>query len=870
MRHSLSTRFRWLPLIGCLFLGTPATDAGDLYTAVIKPLLAEKCVSCHGPVRQEAGLRLDAARLLKAGGDAGPVVTPGDASSSELMARISAEPGFRMPPSGEGTALTSKQRELLRRWIDDGMPAPESERIVESPRDHWAFQPIRRPRVPEIERAANNAIDAFIGAVCRERGLPAVGEAEPETVLRRLTFGLLGLPPTPDQRATWLDLDTPAARRRFVDRLLAEPAHAERWARHWMDVWRYSDWDGYKDQVRGSRRHIWRWREWIVESLAQDKPYDQMVIEMLAGDEVAPRDEGTLRATGFLARNHHHSNRNIWLDATVEHTAKAFLALTLNCARCHDHKFDPVSQREYYEIRAIFEPHGVRTDRVPGTLDTKVDGLPRVYDADLDAETSLFIGGNEKHPDNSIDMRADVPEILGIPLRVEPVSLPVVAHVPGLRPHVRNDMLRAAREKRNAARRAIAAAEPSRAAVAARKLEVAEAELRSLRARWDAERAKFSAPDQQRAASDESPESRQSLAQAAERTERELAVARARLAVADAEKKLADVVDKRETPAEDAAEPPEVTQAREVVGKAEKSLGEARAELEKPVSGDYEPVVKSYPATSSGRRSALARWITHPKNPLTARVAVNHIWMRHFGQPLVENVFDFGLRTPRPLQADLLDWLSVEFIESGWSMRHIHRLIVHSRTYRQRSHLDSESYAAGQAIDPDNRCFWRFNIIRLEAEAIRDSLMAVAGDLDRRGGGPDIDFRKGEESHRRSLYFRHAYEKQMEMLTTFDAASPNECYRRRPSIIPQQALVLSNSELSHQMAERLASSIDADPQLSAAEPFVRQAFVRVLGRDPRNAELAACVEFLAAGAAGRAHVGLVHALMNHNDFVVLR
>jgi hypothetical protein len=249
--------------------------------------------------------------------------------------------------------------------------------------DHaWRpFEPVVRPPVPPPARGwGRNAVDAFLAAEYPRHGVAPRDEATKAVLLRRVTLDLTGLPPTREELRAFLADTSPDAYEKVVDRLLASPRFGERWARHWMDVWRYSDWGGFGTEVRESQKHIWHWRDWIVESLNADKGYDRMAQEMLAADELAPGDPDAARATGFLARNWYVFNRNVWLDRTVEHTGKAFLGVTLNCARCHDHFFDPVSQKEYYSFRAIFEPYLVRTDHLPGVADTDVDGLPRVYD----------------------------------------------------------------------------------------------------------------------------------------------------------------------------------------------------------------------------------------------------------------------------------------------------------------------------------------------------------------------------------------------------------------------------------------------------------------------------------------------------------
>ena len=229
---------------------------------------------------------------------------------------------------------------------------------------HWSFQPVTSAPVPQGDAAwGRNPIDAFLSEAHRKRGLVPVGEAAPNVLLRRVHMDLVGVPPTTEELAEFLSDPSDDRYLAVVDRLLANPRHGERWGRHWMDVWRYSDWAGHGAEVRESQPHIWRWRDWIVESVNGDKPYDRMVVEMLAADEAAPRDPEALRATGFLVRNWFRYNRNVWLEATVEHTGKAFLGLTLNCARCHSHKFDPIPQEEYYRVRAVFDgvKHGERS-----------------------------------------------------------------------------------------------------------------------------------------------------------------------------------------------------------------------------------------------------------------------------------------------------------------------------------------------------------------------------------------------------------------------------------------------------------------------------------------------------------------------------
>jgi mono/diheme cytochrome c family protein len=879
-----------------LALAAAANRADANYAGHIKPLLAEKCVSCHGPLKQEAGLRLDAIQLIRKGSESGQVAIAGAPADSLLLARVAApDAGDRMPPEGEGSPLNAEQIAMLKAWIEGGLEGPAEEPVLKSPKEHWAYQPVVRPPIPTGHGSDGNPIDAFLAAARSNGGVEAIPAADSSTLLRRLSLDLIGLPPTVAELQSFLADDSEAAYLREVDRLLDSPQHGERWARHWMDVWRYSDWDGYKDELRGSQRHIWRWRDWIVESLNADKGYDRMIAEMLAGDELAPEDNQILRATGFLARNYHHSNRDIWLDAAVEHTAKAFLGMTLNCARCHDHKFDPIEQREYFAFRAIFEPYRVRTDRIPGEANPQVDGLPRVYDADLESKTHLYISGNEKQPDTANPLQPATPQAIDLGYDVTAVSLPIAAYFPALAPHRERDELDEAERAQREAEGKLKSAVPGGDSPDARqRLELAaaaaDARLESLRARWAADKAKYTTAEQP-----SDSERREELTKTAAIAERRFNVAEAKLDRFDNQASLDAIGANQE--ADPQKRKTARNKARKQLKAAEKKLVDARQALKERAS-KYTPVGEEYPRTSTGRRLALARWITDPHNPLAARVAVNHIWLRHYGEPLVEEVFDFGLRSPRPLHADLLDWLAAEFVESGWSMKHLHRLLVTSQAYRLASSGDAGLVARNSQADPDNRLWWRADVRRLEAEVIRDSLLHVAGKLDLARGGPDIDFNKGEAVPRRSIYFRHAYEKQMQMLVMFDAASPTECYRRGESIIPQQALALANSSLGVSVARQLAGKLHAALGESgdATEEFIEQAFLTVLCRQPADQERNLCREFLqeqpgrltnvaaltpfggtvtastppAGEPPQRARENLVHVLLNHNDFVSVR
>ena len=888
-------------------------SAGEVdYERDVKPLLQARCYGCHGALQQKSALRLDTVALMLRGGDSGPVVTKGDAERSLLLARVSAtEAAERMPPENEGEPLSDAQIAVLRAWIVAGASGPRDEQPEADPRDHWSFRPIVRPPVPTVRRGdwVKNPIDLFVARQHERLGLTPQSEATRLLLLRRLSLDLIGLPPTADEIAD-CEKDTASDwYERTANRLLDDPRHGERWARHWMDVWRYSDWWGLGDQLRNSQQHIWHWRDWIVVSLNGDAPYDEMVRLMLAADELEPNNIDKLRATGYLARNYFLFNRNQWMDETVEHVAKGFLGLTMNCAKCHDHKYDPISQTDYYRMRAFFEPYHVRLDIAPGEADLARDGIPRVYDGLLDLPTYRFIRGDENHPDKPV-IAPGIPKVLEFePLKIEPVELPVEAWQPERREWVIEAHRIAARRKLDStkaqlglAREKRAAAERNEAAAnaiddARRELQknelalnVAEAELRSVERRAAAMQALWKRSNH--GVTDtgmELAEADRETDRAAARAERELVVARARLTLADAETRLDHAAaDKREAVAK------QVAASREALDKALKQVEEPSEQYTRLAGAQWtatrffnsakdDPTV-TFPTRSSGRRKALADWITDHRNPLTARVAVNHLWMRHFGTPLVSTLVDLGRKGNPPTNPELLDWLAAEFIESGWSMKHLHRLIVQSATYRMSS--SSAGAEANLVEDPDDRYLWRRTPTRLESQAIRDSILFLAGTLDLAQGGPPVPIAKQAESTRRGLYFFHSNNDRNLFLTMFDEADVKECYRRDQSIVPQQALALTNSRLvldaSPLIAERLTQELVAQGKsIRDDAAFIRLAFVALLGTEPNAAEIAAVAQSLDAwkklpeaptggDASGIARTNLIWVLLNHNDFVTLR
>ena len=1026
----------------------------------VKALLAAKCYSCHGVLKQKARLRLDTRDLMLKG----EVIVPGEAADSLLIALVEDGSEERMPPPDEGAALKQDEIALLRRWIDGGAKAPAGEPVPQGPAEHWAFQGPRRMPLPDD---AGNPIDVLLHERQMALGLRVQPPARRTILIRRLYLDLIGLPPTHEQ------LNDPRSWEAIVDELLASPQYGERWGRHWMDVWRYSDWYGLGEEIRDSQKHIWRWRDWIVDSLNENKGYDQMVREMLAGDEIAPNDPSVLAATGFLARSWFKFNRTSWLDNTIEHTGKAFMGLTLNCAKCHDHKYDPITHLDYYRFRAIFEPYQVRIDAAPGKMDPTTNGLTRVYDGNLGAATYLHERGEESQADKSRKISAGSPAFLlsGAWRAPKSIDLPLEAWRPDLQEFVQKGLLAQVQAKVAQAEAHLEKMQLQKA-VADREKNLAHGEdedpipksgernpddkpaagggvlvddfrkarpdlwdlvgsdwryqggllsltrpsldthwLRSkvthprdfevtLRSqttggqRWKSVGIRFDvdqsgnnshfvytsvggtkvhlahtiegkdvytkavasrpirlnqeytlnlkvrgplinvaldgeflfaydlpsreAGSVQLLAYDATADfygievrhlpAETILEKASDKgkpivastpviTESVVELAKAKLKLAEAEYAFAraridaDNVNYRkrgEGTAKnarrmflesnlararvDALDAKKAAKALETVKKLEadlkagkfpayEPLAVSKVSLLKTSNKDALPAGDGYPRTSSGRRTALANWLTHREHPLTARVAVNHIWLRHFGSPLVESIADFGLRAPKPVHQDLLDYLAVELIESGWDMKRLHRLMLSSKTWRR----SSSNLAADErtlTVDKGNRHYWRMNSRRMESQVLRDSLLHLAGTLDLTRGGPPVT--PSPDARRRSLYFFHSRDGRSKFLSTFDDADVFACYRRSESIVPQQALAMMNSQTATAAAKQIAATFS--PDMNSGE-FVRAAFMKILAREPAEAELAESLSYL-RDEPRREY--FVHALINLNDFLVIR
>ena len=716
------------------------TPEENFYLERIKPVLAARCFACHGVLKQESGLRLDAIATIQKGGDSGPIIVPDQVDESPLVERITAGEEERMPPEGE--PLKPAEIEAIRSWIAAGRQAPADEQPEPDPRDHWAFQTPLRPAVPAVGRPGlGQEPDRRLHRrrASSERGLTPQPPADKRVWLRRVSLDLIGLPPTPrgarrvPRRRLGRGLREgrrPAARQPAVRRALGPALDGH------LALQRLVGARGRGPQLPEAHLALARLDRRVAQrrqGLRPDAPRDARGRRAVSR---RPRPAAGHRLPGpaVLQVQPHDLARR---DGRAHR--KAFLGLTLNCAKCHDHKYDPISQVDYYRLRAFFEPYQVRTDMVPGETDLEKDGIPRAFDCNLDAPTFLHIRGDERNPDESRVIEPGVPGVPGArrELKIEPVTLPVEAYQPGLRPFV-------ARSASDGRRSGASAEVAQRPETAASKLAEAEPVGRGCAAdrsgeRWPssvaekaARRGGGSAP--RRCAAASRRRSRSAPATASRRLRPRL-IAATRPAperVAAGAKADEDASPRRTGPCSQAAAEKKAEAEKKLRGR-EGRRSRRRARRSSTPGESYTPLLgalktlesnleteesrsKPFPKTSTGRRSALARWITDPKHPLTARVAVNHIWSRHFGRPLVPTVFDFGRKGTPPTHPELLDWLAVELVEHGWSMKHIHRLIVTSNTYRLSS---SSAGAAAEtlAADPENRFYWRANPIRMEAQA---------------------------------------------------------------------------------------------------------------------------------------------------------
>jgi hypothetical protein len=755
----------------------------EFFEKKVRPLLADNCYHCHSADTKPAGgLRVDDRNGLLAGGNTGPAVVPGDPGKSLLVARVTQKnEKRRMPP--EGQHLTDEQVGVLKRWIKDGaawpairVPAslgkakPEYERLK---KEHWAFQPLARPTAPAVNDAgwARDDVDRFVLAALEAKGLKPVGDADKVTLLRRVTFDLTGLPATPAEIDAFLKDESPGAFAKVVDRLLASPAFGERWGRHWLDVARYGESTGPSRNI--PYPHAWKYRDYVIDAVNYDVPFDRFVREQIAGDllpaySAAERDR-LLTATGFLALGVKDVNQRFKVrfvmdnvDEQIDAVTRSVLGLTVSCARCHDHKFDPVPTTDYYALAGIF----TSTDNAAGVRNLMGGGGLAYYNPAMLVRLTTDLPAPD--PERVADLTAKVAEAKKAwdAIRGTPEGLKLAANgQPTQRPF-------------------------------RLKYEALQAELDGLT----------------------DPAARGHAVHGARDAK---VIADTEVRVRGEAEKLGPVV------------PRGFVTAFEVPGAA-------------PVN-----------PKQSGRRE-LAQWLTSPKNPLAARVAVNRAWAHLFGAGLVSTVDNFGVTGAPPSHPELLDHLANRFIADGWSVKSLVRALVLTRAYQ----LSSDATDAHRTADPANRLVWRHAPRRLDAEEVRDAILAAAGALDR--GRPDaspvrelkmIEMRdNGPEAKRvndladaaayRSVYLPLLRGVTPHALEAFDPVDQTLVSGGRDATtVPSQALFLLNSPFVRKQALGFAERLLRDKGVSDVER-VRAAYRLALGRSPSDKEIDRARTFL--------------------------
>lgn len=919
--------------VACLLLACSATAAPGLaedgavltYERDVRPIFKTYCFQCHGEGGEHKGaLDLRLKRLAEQGGDSGPAIVPGKPDESLLVERLRAG---EMPPGDKKPS--PEQIAVISRWVAAGAPTarPEPQELGEGPsftdeeRGYWAFQPVRRPAIPQLAHAdlVATPIDALLLTRLEAAGLSFSPEADRPTLIRRACFDLLGLPPAPEEIEAFVSDASPDAWPRLIDRLLASPHYGERWGRHWLDVAGYADSEGYTDED-APRESAFRYRDYVIRSFNADKPFGQFIQEQLAGDELiappyknlSPEAIEKLTATGFLRMSpdgtassgvDQNVARNQVVADTVQIVCTSLLGMTVHCAQCHDHRYDPIPQVDYYRLRAIFEP----------ALDWKQWRAPRARNVSLYTDADRELAAKIQAEAAQVDAQRQQKGQEYIDRTLEEELLLV--------PQERRDPLRAAyktvADKRTAEQQTLLKEYPSVANISlgslylyderrdakARKIEterkqketrfVAETKARELAKAPEAERAALeaaaAAPVETRTADQTALlEKHPGVLVTAATLEKFNPEAAAELA-ADA-KSVADLratkaVDDLKRYSSQAAEirsriPPEgfVRALTEIPGQASSTYVFYRGDIQQPKQqvppGDLtilasatnsEIPVDDPTLPTTGRRLAFARHLTDGRHPLVSRVIANRVWLHHFGRGLVGTPGDFGVLGERPTHPELLDWLADELVARGWSMKALHRAIMLSTAYRQ----SSRRHPKLDAVDPDNRLYGRMSVRRLESEVVRDALLSIGGDRSDAMFGPPVPVMEddvgqivigrenldgerkpaaatslGGEEYRRSVYVQVRRSRPLSILETFDAPvmSPN-CENRNFSTAASQSLVFMNGALAIESAGRFATRLEREAGADRRKQIAR-AWMLAFGRPATAEEVDGAEQFL--------------------------
>jgi hypothetical protein len=815
-------------LFGAVVLaGEPA--AVPTFERDVRPILKAKCIRCHGEGDQlEGNLDLRLRRLIDHGGDSGPAIAPGNLDDSVLFQRIVTG---EMPPAEVEVRLTTDEIETIRSWIaadakmlrEEPADADPNNYLTEEERNFWSFQPVVRPSLPAVGNVneVRTAIDRFVLARLEQQQLSFSPPADKSTLIRRLYFDLLGLPPAPDEVQLFLEDKSPDGYERLVDRLLASPHYGERWGRHWLDAAGYADSEGYNDDDT-VRPDAWKYRDYVVRALNSDKPYDRFVLEQLAGDELIGRelknlstDEAELlTATGYLrmapdgtsSNADKNQSRNEVTAKTIEIVSTSLLGLTVGCAQCHNHRYDPIAQQDYYALRAVFEPAlDWKNWRTPAqrrvSMYTDAD---RKRAAEIEEQAKQLDAERAKAQEKFIQQTFDK----------ELAKLPSELHTALRELHATPNSKRTDEQKK------LIQKYPS--------INVTAGSLYL----YDGK-----AADELKRMSDEASQ------------------LRSRKPKEEFVRALWEPVEKTPPPTYLFARG-QFDQPQQLVAPGPPRILAAAQPAEFPMDDPALP--------TTGRRLAMAKWLTSPGHPLTARVIVNRIWSHHFGRGLVESTGDFGSLGARPSHPELLDWLASEFVASGWSMKQLHRLLLRSTVYRQATLRRAEC----EQIDPENRLYWRANVRRLEAEVLRDNLLALGDQLKTKLSGPPVPVmadavgqfivgienlnagRPGDvidlrgEQFRRSLYIQVRRSRPLSVMDPFDLPrmEPN-CVKRAGSTVAPQSLLLMNNEFVTQSAVALAKRLQ---ELAGHDVLgqVRWAWRLVYVDQPTESELSSAAQFI--------------------------
>ena len=760
----------------------------------ILPIVKAKCIRCHAGVEPKAGLNLTSPSSLLTGGKSGAALRIRAAESSLLYEMVSSE---KMPPVGQ--KLTAAEKGILRKWINDGAKGVSNAATLDrsddvTDTDHWSFRPPVRGELPSVRdgERVRTPIDTHVLRRLEDNGLGFAPDANSLTLLRRLSFDLIGLPPTPDEVERFLTDTRPGAYERLVDRLLADPRYGERWGRHWLDVAGFAESAGILNEDRALPL-AWRYRDYVIDAFNKDKPYDRFLQEQIAGDELTdywtafetqdhlPDDvvEGII-ATGFLrtasdpSRPDFSTIKNAeaqyfypTLFDTLQIVCSSTMGLTVQCARCHSHKFDPIPQVDYYRMQAVFttayrpEKWIPQMNRRLHIASKKQKDAAAIKNAEVDANV-------KKLNDEQSALKSSFGE------RIFEDRLKTVSE------EIRADVSAAVKVKKEA-----------RSEVQKYLAERFEKKLRPQGKDLDAALATYE---------DFKKESATLTTKIAAEGQRKW--------LFDEVRALYDQPGEAVTPVLLRGDP--LTPGPQVQPGVISTLTTAKPfEWTTPEAG----------AKTSGRRLAFARWLTQPDHPLTARVMVNRIWMHHFGAGIVATPDDFGVSGDTPSHPELLDWLATEFVESGWSIKHIHRLILTSTVWRQSSRVPAEHRSACENIDPENRLLWRQTMRRLEAEPLRDTVLVMAGTLSgsmhgsgqavaRQKDGEVIAMPDSQGPNRRSIYVKILRLNPETMLEVFDQPTiAVNCTKRSTSTVSTQALTLLNSDAMTKAAAAFADRV---------------------------------------------------------------